>query len=242
MFFSLLTLSLAGYGYFSGEVWAIVGGIVVGIIAIRRTVLSFNKVGTVISFSALVVAITVGVLASLAYNDTNSKPEVAKKGTIKPEVAKIDTPKISNEQPPVAKKAPLKTPANNDEILKGLQITKSELERMACANQTHFDKIALSGKTNKNITTGKLLKLCGDSISIKFLEVPYERIVWNVWVKNNKDFTQVYNDEFVLITAILAPDETNNGVVQIEAQRDAMRKKQIRFIIIDINVDMKSRL
>lgn len=96
MFLSILILILGGYGYVSGEVWAIVGSIILAVFLVRKTVFAFNKVGTVISFSLLFMTVIVGIMS--IPDDTENEDQG--------KIAKVDPPRVSSERPPT-KTAPI---------------------------------------------------------------------------------------------------------------------------------------
>ena len=62
MLWGVFAFALAVYGYFSEENFALIAGIVVGIIRVRRTVFNFDKIGTFINIVMVFVAITLGAL------------------------------------------------------------------------------------------------------------------------------------------------------------------------------------
>ena len=224
MFLSMLALSLAFAGYMFSNPWMIVAGIVVGIIAVRRTVFSFNKLGTLVNFIVIIVAVTLGILSITG--DENDKQEVAK----------ANVPGISNEQA-VVKPAPahtptfntpavktiLKTPLNKDEILEGIPLSKSDLEEMPCVEQADLDQIIL-GKNNINTF---LIKICANT---EFVFVFYdksmywERVMWEFWLEG---VTQIFNNEF--LSSII---EREDGIVLMIPKTEEMKKSSVDYVIV----------
>ena len=99
MFFSMLAVGLAGYGYVTGDTWVIVAGVVVSVIGLRKAVFSFDRIGALANFVILIAGVVLGAL-----NFTNVKlPSFPDVGTNKREVAKQVTPPPSiSKQPAVS--------------------------------------------------------------------------------------------------------------------------------------------
>ena len=183
MFFSMLALSLAFAGYVFGNSWMIVAGIVVGIIAVRRTVFSFNKLGTLVNFIVLIVAVTLGILS--IPDDENDKQEAVKASISRisneREVVKLPPTHTPTFNTPAVKAIP-KTPPNNDEILEGIQLSKSDLEEMPCVEQAHLDQTIL-GKNNINTLVIKICTNTEPMVVFYDKSMYWERVKWEFWVE-----------------------------------------------------------
>ena len=92
-------LFLAVYGFFSsGESFLIPIGIVAVLIGIRRTVFNFNKIGTLVNFVVLIVAVSLGTLVYFFDGDDSGQPEVAKASV--PKTATIERPPVKTAPAP----------------------------------------------------------------------------------------------------------------------------------------------
>ena len=116
MLWGVFAFALAVYGYFSEENFALVAGIVVGIIGVRRTVFNFDKIGTFINIVMVFVAITLGALVYFFDGDDTDQQK---------EVVRESVPKITPPQQPA-----IKTPATKTARIPPKE--RSDYEKMAC--------------------------------------------------------------------------------------------------------------
>ncbi len=163
MFLSLLTLGLVGHGYFYGDIWAIVGGVGVGIIAIRQTVFSYDKIGTLVNFIIVIVGVALGALNFYGF----TIPSFTDSGASEQEVAKkITQPAVSI---PVAKSPTVKVTPPNPFHPPALNATQmAYLLKEPCAEQSLFD-VLVFGQDDIEIL---YVKICRDSKEIRIKHVP----------------------------------------------------------------------
>ena len=218
MFFLILALSLAFVGYMFGNPWMIVGGILVGIISVRKAVFSFNKLGTLVNFS--MITVTLGILS--IPGDENDKQEAAKASTSKISNGRA-VPNYTPTFNTLAVKAIPKTPPNNDEILKGIQLSKSDLEKMVCVEQADLDQTILG----KNNIDAFLIKICANTEPVAIFydkSMYWERVMWEFWLEG---ITPVFNNKF--LSSII---EREDGVVLMIPKTKEMRKASVDYVIV----------
>lgn len=223
MFFSMLAVGLAGYGYVTGDTWVIVAGVVVSVIGLRKAVFSFDRIGALANFVILIAGVVLGAL-----NFTNVKlPSFPDVGTNKREVAKQVTPPPSiSKQPAVS--APIINPPPPPEPVAPPRYNPSVIgtkSNLPCAEQTHLKGVVF-GK--KKFPDDMYVKICRHTKEIKIS-----------YMSNYKFTVDLWRDQTVLPTGqklVNVTIEEEKGIVKLSPQLEVMKTTGAQYVIVHLNI------
>ena len=162
MVWGIVALFCILVGFWEDDTVAIFIGVAIAIFGTRRTVFDFNKIGTFVNISVLLVA---GVLGALIYfSDDENKPSPQE--TVKKYIPKV----AQQEQPPIKKPAqrnfvPFSEMSEEEqkEKEKEFDLVKKLASTSNCSKQENLNNFVLK----KGDPTLLPLKLCPDFKEIK---------------------------------------------------------------------------
>lgn len=263
MFLSVIAITLIGYGYVSGELGGIIIGLIVGILAIRQTVFSSDKIGTLVNFIILIVGVALGTLnfygfkiPDFADDDivTNKQETPTRASQRSPVVNNQSSnnrpivatpPALSPASPPPSPDrttiAPVTKPATPIAPRRPVSLAKSVVynpdfaEQAPCVEPSQFEHVVMSTKDTSFLE----LKICRTS---KPIEVRYA-------MNKNQKMDIVIQDGHPLQWPKRAPllgdflnvkkAKNTKNAMEITPIPARMQKAGVDFVMINIAVEDK---